>query len=134
MVTRENGNKTRKMVEDLIFTQTARDIKVVGPKTKNREREFIDIEMEICMMEIGKMTGDKGKGSWTTIMDHPTREIGLKGSSKVKEDSCSPMVTFIKANGNQGKCMEEVSLLKLMDLESKVYGSMANLMKIRTDK
>lgn len=134
MVTQENGEKTRKMVEVLIFTLMAKDIKVVGQRTKNKEKEFIGTGMEICMMGIGKMTGDRVKDLWTITMGHPTREIGLKASNKEKEDSCSLMGIFIKANGNQAKCMEEVFLLKSMDLESKAFGSMENLTKIRTDK
>lgn len=61
MVTQENGEKTRKMVEVLIFTLMAKDIKVVGQRTKNKEKEFIGTGMGICMMGIGKMTGDRVK-------------------------------------------------------------------------
>lgn len=61
MDTPESGNRIRKMVEGLIYTLMGKDMKEGGPKTKNKEKEFTDIEMETYTMGIGKMTGDKEK-------------------------------------------------------------------------
>jgi hypothetical protein len=62
MVIQVNGNKIKKMVKDSIYILMVKNIKVGGLKIKKKEEEFIDIEMEMFMMEVGKMIGDKVKG------------------------------------------------------------------------
>lgn len=59
MVILGNGEKIRKMAEDLISTPMVKDIKEDGSKTRKKVKEFIDIEMVMCMMVDGKMIEDK---------------------------------------------------------------------------
>jgi hypothetical protein len=58
---RENGNKIRKMEKVSIYILMGKNMRVVGLRIKKKGKEYIDIEMEMFMMEVGKMIGDKVK-------------------------------------------------------------------------
>jgi hypothetical protein len=51
----ENGSRIKRMDVVLTFILTGRDMKVVGLKIKNKEKEHIDIGMVMYMMGYGKM-------------------------------------------------------------------------------
>ena len=51
----ENGSRIKRMDVVLTFILTGRDMKVVGSKIKNKEKEHIDIGMVMYMMGYGKM-------------------------------------------------------------------------------
>ena len=109
MVILESGKKIKKMAEDRTSIQMARDMREVGSKTKNKEKVYIDIEMEMFTRVDGKMIEDKDKDPWTIIMDLNISEIALKESSRAEESFYFPMEISTKVNGNQVKCMEMVS-------------------------
>ena len=51
----EDGSRIKRMDVVLTFILTGRDMKVVGLKIKNKEKEHIDIGMVMYMMGYGKM-------------------------------------------------------------------------------
>lgn len=61
MAIQANGDKIRKMDVVHIFIRMDNGIKEVGLKIRNKEKEVTDIEIQMFMMEYGKMIEDMDK-------------------------------------------------------------------------
>ena len=65
----ESGNKIKNMEKVLTYTLISKDTKDSGLKIRKTAREYINIEMEMNIMEIGKMIEDRVKELCLITMD-----------------------------------------------------------------